>query len=42
MTYQILYCDPPWDYKGGTQHSNTRTDTGGAMEHYPTLTLRGF
>ena len=38
--YQILYADPPWDYKGQTQHSGKGgVSTGGAVTHYPTLTL---
>ena len=37
-TYDIIYADPPWDYKGHKQHNKT-TDTGGAETHYPTLTL---
>jgi N6-adenosine-specific RNA methylase IME4 len=39
-TYEILYCDPPWNYKGQTQHGGTKTsDTGSAQAHYPTMTL---
>jgi len=38
--YQIIYADPPWDYKGQRQHAGAgKKDTGGALEHYPTLTL---
>ena len=38
--YDILYVDPPWDYKGQSQHAGTGEDlTGGAAVHYPTLTL---
>lgn len=38
--YDVIYADPPWDYKGGRQHSGKGgTDTGGAAMHYPTLTL---
>tara|TARA_R100000315_G_scaffold25878_1_gene9987 strand:+ start:5006 stop:5560 length:555 start_codon:yes stop_codon:yes gene_type:complete len=38
--YQIIYADPPWDYKGQTQHGGKGTpDTGGASAHYPTLTV---
>jgi len=38
MTYSILYCDPPWDYAGREQHSDT-TETGSALAHYPTMKL---
>lgn len=38
--YDIIYADPPWDYKGGKQHTGAAgKDTGGAINHYPTLTL---
>jgi N6-adenosine-specific RNA methylase IME4 len=38
--YAVLYADPPWDYKGQTQHGGEGVaDTGGAAVHYPTLTL---
>ena len=38
--YQIIYADPPWDYKGQLQHAGTGSkDTGGAVRHYPTVTL---
>ena len=40
MKFEILYVDPPWDYKGQTQHGGQGvTDTGGATSHYPTMTL---
>lgn len=39
--YQIIYADPCWDYKGQTQHAGTKSsDTGGALKHYPTMTLK--
>jgi N6-adenosine-specific RNA methylase IME4 len=38
--YDIVYLDPPWDYKGQLQHSKPGTgDTGGAARHYGTLKL---
>ncbi len=38
--YQIIYADPPWDYKGQTQHNGKGgRSTGGALSHYPTVTL---
>jgi len=41
MRYEILYADPPWDYKGQRQHNGKgKKDTGGAVEHYPTMTLK--
>ena len=38
--YQIIFPDPPWDYKGQTQHTEptgVRTNTGSALKHYPTM-----
>jgi len=41
MKYEILYADPPWNYKGQRQHNGKgNKDTGGAVEHYPTMTLK--
>ena len=38
--FDILYADPPWDYKGQLQHAGEGSqDTGGAVRHYPTVTL---
>ena len=38
--YDIIYADPPWDYKGQLQHAGSGSDdTGGAVRHYETLTL---
>lgn len=38
--YEIIYCDPPWDYKGQTQHAgHGGGSTGGAVSHYGTLTI---
>lgn len=40
MKYDIIYCDPPWDYKGQVQHRKKGEPTsGGAVNHYKTLTL---
>lgn len=36
--YEIIYVDPPWDYKGGVQH-NGKTSTGSACTHYSTMSL---
>jgi len=39
--YEIIYADPCWDYKGQTQHNGKGgVSTGGAISHYPTLTLK--
>lgn len=39
--YEIIYADPPWDYKGQLQHAGPGSgDTGGAERHFPTVTLR--
>lgn len=38
--YQIVYVDPPWDYKGQLQHSGKGKPTsGGARVHYSTIKL---
>ena len=38
--FDIIYADPPWDYKGQLQHAGEGSqDTGGAVRHYPTVTL---
>ena len=39
--FDVIYADPPWDYKGQLQHGGAGVpDTGGAAAHYPTVTLR--
>ncbi len=39
-TFDIIYADPPWDYKGQLQHAGPGSrDTGGAVRHYPTVRL---
>ena len=41
--FDVIYADPPWDYKGQLQHAGAgNRDTGGAMRHYPTVTLDGL
>ena len=38
--FEIIYADPPWDYKGQLQHAGAGSgDTGGAARHYLTVTL---
>ena len=38
--FDIIYADPPWDYKGQVQHAGVgHADTGGAVCHYPTVEL---
>ena len=38
--YDIIYCDPPWDYGGQTQHGGQgAADSGSAQRHYPTMTV---
>ena len=40
MKFDIIYADPPWDYKGQKQHAGVNSsDTGSAAKHYGTLTL---
>ena len=39
--FEIIYADPPWDYKGQLQHAGKGNgDSGGAVRHYPTMKLR--
>ncbi len=39
--FEIIYADPPWNYKGQRQHAGKdKNDTGGAERHYSTLTLQ--
>jgi N6-adenosine-specific RNA methylase IME4 len=38
--YQIVYADPPWDYKGQLQHTGQGgKDSGGATKHYGCMKL---
>lgn len=38
--FEIIYADPPWNYKGQLQHAGPGSgDTGGAERHFPTVTL---
>jgi N6-adenosine-specific RNA methylase IME4 len=38
--YQIIYADPPWDYKGQLQHTGQGgKDSGGATKHYGCMKL---
>lgn len=38
--YQIIYCDPAWDYRGQTQHAGTKcSNTSSAKKYYPTMKL---
>ena len=40
QVFEIVYADPPWDYKGQLQHAGPGSgDSGGAVRHYPTVTL---
>lgn len=39
--YSIIYADPPWDYKGQSQHNGKGGKlTGGAKLHYPTVSTK--
>ncbi len=39
--YGVIYADPPWDYMGQLQHAGPGSgDSGGAVYHYPTVTLK--
>ena len=35
MKYNIIYCDPPWEYKPSGSKKNSR---GMAKQHYDTMT----
>ena len=38
--YDVLLADPAWDYRGQRQHAGAGSGhSGGALYHYPTLTL---
>ena len=38
--FEIIYADPPWDYKGQLQHAGKGNgDSGGAVRHYQTVKL---
>lgn len=38
--FDIIYADPPWDYRGQRQHAGPGSgDTGGAFRHYATEPL---
>ena len=39
--YQIIYADPPWDFKGQLQHTGKGgPESGGARRHYNCLKLK--
>ncbi len=41
--FGVVYADPPWDYRGQLQHAGPGSgDTGGAVRHYPTVTLESL
>ena len=41
--FDVIYADPPWDYKGQLQHAGPGSgDSGGAVRHYDTVTLDGL
>ena len=40
-SFEIIYADPPWDYKGQKQHGGVGSgDTGSSASHYQTMKLR--
>ena len=40
-SFEIIYADPPWDYKGQKQHGGVGSgDTGSSSSHYQTMKLR--
>ena len=36
-TFDLIYCDPPWDYDGRTFLNSKGNDTGAASDHYTTM-----
>ena len=44
MKYDIIYCDPPWKYNnrivGKEKDGTFGRDTGAAVDHYPTMSLK--
>tara|TARA_A100001515_G_C4591900_1_gene216268 strand:+ start:5445 stop:6113 length:669 start_codon:yes stop_codon:yes gene_type:complete len=37
QTYEVIYCDPPWDYDGRSFLNGKAHETGSASDHYPTM-----
>jgi N6-adenosine-specific RNA methylase IME4 len=37
QTFDVIYCDPPWDYNERTFLNGKANDTGAASDHYPTM-----
>ena len=37
--YEIIYCDPPWDYKGQVQTGKGGVDSDSAQKHYACIKL---
>jgi len=37
--YDIIYADPPWDYKGQTQTGPNKKKSSSSTDHYPTMKL---
>ena len=37
QTFDIIYCDPPWDYNERNFTDKGCNDTGSASDHYPTM-----
>ena len=37
QSFEVLYCDPPWDYDGRTFLNGQAHETGSASDHYPTM-----
>ena len=35
--FDVIYCDPPWDYDGRTFLDGKTHETGSASDHYPTM-----
>ena len=39
--YDVIYADPPWDYRGQLQHAGLGSgDSGGAVRHFSTVTTQ--
>ena len=37
QTFEVIYCDPPWDYDGRTFIDGKTHETSSASDHYPTM-----
>ena len=38
--YDIIYCDPPWEYEVNQTFNGKKQTTGGAINHYNTMSVK--